>query len=849
MLPMQTSTRHSILETAIDVLVSDGVGALTLERVAQDAGLSKGGLLYHYEGKEQLLEALIDLLVQDLDRERVDQSAINASSQPKPPTLLPVNVAIESNDTQSVEPRSLRGHEIASILMGAQAINPQLLEPVRERYQQWQRVVLADGTDSTRTFVARLALEGLWFSEALGLAPPTRDQRMTLSQEIHELAQQGDSMREVSSIIEPAQPADIVEALSAVSASVEELKQRTIESTQMSAQTLLGKQNTEGFWHGDLTADTTLESDYVLLLLWLYPPVAGKWDDAIQAKIDKSMRTILDRQLPDGGWNIYSEGPAEVNATTRAYVALRVCGYEPDHPIMLRARERILALGGLQATNSYTKNNLSMFGLFPRKFTPSVPPELVLIPGNVLYEISSWSRAIVVPLSIIQASGVRRHVPGNWTVDELMVPKRKLMLPKKDPFSIMFHQADKMLKLWEKRGFKDIRAKAIREAEKWMLDHMRFTDGLGAIFPGMMYALMAMDALGYERDHPDFIETLSQLEGLIIEREESLQFQPSLSPVWDTAISIFALGELGAGDSDAMRHAADWLLSKEVRRKGDWSVKRPSLQPGGWPFQFANELYPDIDDTAMVLLALEHAKASDPERQARVENRAVNWLLGMQSSDGGWAAFDVDNDWEVLNKVPFADHNAMLDPSCPDITGRVLEALCRRGYDHQHQAIARAVKYLLGHQQADGSWYGRWGVNYTYGTFLAVRGLRASGSPTATAAIQRAATWVRAIQNQDGGWGESCASYEEHTYVAEASTPSQTAWALLALEAAGDRTSTSALRGIEWLLNRQNQEGGWDEELMTGTGFPNVFYLKYHLYSHYFPLLALGTWRRGLGAR
>ncbi|WP_447971908.1 squalene--hopene cyclase [Nitrospira sp. M1] len=846
---MQTSTRHSILETAIDVLVSDGVGALTLERVAQDAGLSKGGLLYHYEGKEQLLEGLIDLLVQDLDRERFDHSAINSTAQQPPHAFLPIDLATDTVDEGPVESRPLRGHEIASILMGAMAINPQLLEPVRERYRQWQSVLLTEGTDSTRTLVARLALEGLWFSEALGLAPPTREQRLALSQEIHTLAQNGDSMRDLSAIIEPAQSADIVETLSAVSASVEELKQRTLESTRISAQTLLNKQNAQGFWQGDLTADTTLESDYVLLLLWLYPPAAGKWDDAIQAKIDKSMRTILDRQLPDGGWNIYSEGPAEVNATTRAYVALRVCGYDFEHPLMQRARECILSLGGLQATNSYTKNNLSMFGLFPRKFTPSVPPELVLIPGNVLYEISSWSRAIVVPLSIIQATGVQRHVPGSWTVDELLLPNRKLMFPRKDPFSIMFHQVDRVLKLWEKRGFKDIRAKAIREAEKWMLDHMRFTDGLGAIFPGMMYALMAMDALGYERDHPDFIETLNQLEGLIIEREETLQFQPSLSPVWDTAISMFALGELGAGDSEAMRHAADWLLSKEVRRKGDWSVKRPSLQPGGWPFQFANELYPDIDDTAMVLLAFEHAKASDPERQTRVEGRAINWLLGMQSSDGGWAAFDVDNDWEVLNKVPFADHNAMLDPSCPDITGRVVEALCRRGYDYQHQAIARAVQYLLGHQQVDGSWYGRWGVNYTYGTFLAVRGLRASGSPTATAAIQRAASWVYSVQNPDGGWGESCASYEQHAFVAASSTPSQTAWALLALQSAGDRTSPAVLRGIEWLLTRQKQDGGWDEELMTGTGFPNVFYLKYHLYSHYFPLLALGTWRRGVETR
>ncbi|MEO8326842.1 MAG: squalene--hopene cyclase, partial [Nitrospirota bacterium] len=764
---------------------------MTLEHVAREAGISKGGLLYHFEGKEQLLEGLIELLARDLDRKQVGEFLTNSIHDEHPLTALSPDLEENLNNQ-----RSLCGQEIASILMAARAINPHLLAPIRERYQNWQSIFLANTTDPTRSLVGRLAAEGLWFSEALGLAPPTREQRAALVLEIQSLTQPGELMREPLTTVIPTQPEHAFAELASFSTDVQELEQQAYQPTQASARALLAKQYPQGFWQGDLTADTTLESDYVLLLLWLYPPENGVWESGIQTKVNEAIRTILDRQLSDGGWNIYSEGPAEVNATTRAYVALRVGGYDPEHPLMQRARECILTLGGLQATNSYTKNNLSMFGLFPRKYTPSVPPELVLIPGNVLYEISSWSRAIVVPLSILQASGVQRNVPGNWTVDELLVPNRKLTFPKKDPFSLMFHQVDRILKLWERRGFKDIRAKAIREAEKWMLDHMRFTDGLGAIFPGMMYALMAMDALGYERDHPDFIDTLGQLEGLILEKEGALQFQPSLSPVWDTAISMFALGELGVGEPEAMQRAADWLLSKEIRRKGDWSVKRPNLQPGGWPFQFANELYPDIDDTAMVLLALEHAKASDPDRQARAEGRAINWLVGMQSSDGGWAAFDVDNDWALLNKVPFADHNAMLDPSCPDITGRVLEALCRRGYTHQHLAIARAVQYLLGHQQANGSWDGRWGVNYTYGTFLALRGLRASGSPTANSAIQRAATWVRSVQNQDGGWGESCASYKKHEFVADSSTPSQTAWSLLALEAAGDRTSTSVHRGI-----------------------------------------------------
>jgi squalene-hopene/tetraprenyl-beta-curcumene cyclase len=455
--------------------------------------------------------------------------------------------------------------------------------------------------------------------------------------------------------------------------------------------------------------------------------------------------------------------------------------------------------------------------------------------------MSSWTRAIIVPLSIIQASGVQRRVPDGVTLQELLVPGQKLVLPRKDRLSAIFNQADRVLKLWERRGMKDIRAKAIREAEKWMLERMRSADGLGAIYPSMMYSIMAMDVLGYERDHPDLVEALRHFDGLQLESADRLEFQPCVSPVWDTAIALFALGQSGNLPPEAGRRAADWLLDREVRRKGDWAVKRPDLQPGGWAFEFANESYPDIDDTAMVLLALEYAKASDTERQARVERRAIHWLAGMQSSDGGWAAFDADNNWHVLNKVPFADHNAMLDPSCPDITGRVMEALCRRGLKHSDAPISRGVAYLLTHQKTDGSWYGRWGVNYIYGTFLALRGLRASASPNAGTALEKGAAFLRSVQNEDGGWGESCLSYQTHRFEPAPSTPSQTAWALLGLRAAGDPSSTAVSSGLTWLIEKQSSFGSWPESLATGTGFPNVFYLNYHLYAHYFPLLALGV--------
>ena len=807
---MLTSTRNSVLDAALEVLVHEGANSLTLERVAREAGISKGGLLYHYAGKEQLVEALIDLVISSLER-------------------------------NCLRPEGMEGHEIAAVLLAAMATSPKLLDPLRERYREWQDGLNRDGIDPVRATVARLAAQGLWFSEALGLAPPPQERRTAIVQEILSLT--GTPSERKTSVA----AAPIVEAVAApppVGFEVRELVQQAGQAAQISAGALARLQKGEGFWRGDLRADTTLESDYVLLSLWLYPPDENGWNPPVRTKIVKALQTILDRQLPDGGWNIYPGGPAEINATVRAYVALKIGGHDPEKPAMQRARERVLALGGLQKANSYTKINFSLLGLFPRQFAPTVPPELVLMPGNLLYEMSSWSRTIIVPLSIVQATGVQRRPPAGMPIDELYLPGEKLSLPKRDRISRVFNQADRFLKLWERRGLKEIRAKAIREAEKWMLDHMRFSDGLGGIYPSMMYALMAMDALGYERDQPDFVETLKQFEALTIETEDRLEFEPAVSPVWDTAIAMFALGELGAAEPESMRRAADWLLDREVRRKGDWSVKRPDLQPGGWAFEFANDFYPDIDDTAMVLLALEHAKASDPERQARAEHRAVQWLLGMQSSDGGWAAFDVDNNWQVLSKVPFADHNAMLDPTCPDITGRVLEALCRRGYPREHPAIERAVQYLLTHQKADGSWYGRWGVNYTYGTFLALRGLRASGSVEAGSAVRRAADWLRSVQNDDGGWGESCASYDVHGFAGASSTPSQTAWALLGLDAAGDRSSEAVRRGVGWLLRHQNAAGGWEEDLMTGTGFPNVFYLSYALYRHYFPLLALATFAK-----
>ncbi len=651
-------------------------------------------------------------------------------------------------------------------------------------------------------------------------------------------------MREIPGFYHPAPEAGRV-AVEPAREDAARLQARIGAAAEAAARSLTARQDPAGYWCGLLTADVTLETDYILLELWLHPAEGAVWNPPHKERILKAARSIRDRQLPDGGWNIYEGGPSDVNATARAYAMLKLVGASTAEPALVKARERALALGGLQAANSYTKINFSLFGLYPRRRVPSVPPEIVLLPGNILYEMSSWTRTIIVPLSVVQAVGRERSAPEGFHVDELLAPVRRLSAPRKDRIATAFQHLDRLVKLWERRGSKEVRRAAIREAEHWMLDRTRYTEGLGAIYPAMMYFIMALDSLGYPDDHPDRIEAVRQFENLMLETEDRLQFQPCVSPLWDTAIAAFALGEMGAADQQALTRAADWMLAKEVRRKGDWSFKRPDLEPGGWAFEFANEYYPDIDDTAMVLLALLHAKASDPEAQRRAERRAVNWLLGMQSSDGGWAAFDVDNNWALLNKVPFADHNAMLDPTCPDITGRVLEALCRRGFDCTHPAIASAVQYLLARQEHDGSWHGRWGINYIYGSFLALRGLRAAGVSSARPAMEKCARWIRGVQNQDGGWGESGASYDRQRYVGAPSTASQTAWALLGLAAAGDTASAAARRGIEYLLRTQRADGTWDEKATTGTGFPNVFYLTYHLYRDYFPLLALAGCRAG----
>jgi squalene-hopene/tetraprenyl-beta-curcumene cyclase len=604
---------------------------------------------------------------------------------------------------------------------------------------------------------------------------------------------------------------------------------------------LVSLQAGNGHWCGELTADTTLESDYILFQLWLDPPAGAPWNPATRPLIEKAAASILERQLPDGGFNIYVRGPSEISASVKAYTALKLAGLAPADAPMQRLRQRILELGGIQAANSYVKINLSLFDLYPRQYCPSIPPEIILLPFDFLYQMSSWTRAIVISLSLLHAADPRRAVPTGFHLDELWLPGVSPAF-RRDTRTFTWRNAflalDGFLKWWGRHGLESVRRKATQRAAEWMIERMHQSDGLGAIYPPMMYSVMALDVLGYPENHPLRVEAIRQFNSLMVDDGKRFFFQPCFSPIWDTAIAAYALSQ-ASGHERPLRRAADWLLSKEVRRKGDWSVKRPHTEPSGWAFEYTNEFYPDVDDTAMVMLALSEIQASDPAAQSACHRRALDWLLAMQSKDGGWAAFDADNNWEFLNGVPFADHNAMLDPACADITGRVLEALGAHGLTRNHPGVRRGLEWLVRNQQPDGSWYGRWGVAYIYGTCFALRGLAAAGESDREAHVLRAGEWLRSIQNADGGWGESCASYDHGAFTPAPSTPSQTAWAILGLLAGGDTSSRSVESGIEYLLETQRPDGGWDEELATGTGFPRVFYLNYHLYKDYFPLLAL----------
>ena len=614
---------------------------------------------------------------------------------------------------------------------------------------------------------------------------------------------------------------------------------------RLAQENLLRLQCDDGYWVGELVVDATLCADYILFMHW-----AEKVDPVLQ---EKCVAHVRRRQLPDGGWNIYQDGPSEVNASVKAYFALKLAGHQPNAPWMREARAAILRLGGIPAMNTYAKLYLALLGQFPWKYLPTIPVEFVLFPNWFffnIYEMSSWSRAMLIPLAIINHYKPTRQLPADKQLHELYpagLEHTDLSLPRDRrtfTWRNFFLRVDAVFKKLHGHGLKPLRAMALKKAEAWMTERMgEGSDGLAAVFPAMLNSIIALKTLGYPEDDPLLQKAVRDFEGLFVDDPEDFRIQPCLSPVWDTAITMISLLESGLpADHPAAVRAAQWLSIKEVRIKSDWSVNNPHHEPSGWAFEFNNVHYPDTDDTAMVLMALRLAQPGEAGSLRKIFNRALPWLLSFQCRDGGWGAFDKEVTKRWLEDVPFADHNAILDPTCSDLTGRTLELLGYIGFDRHSRTVQHALEHLRATQEEDGSWYGRWGVNYIYGTWQVLRGLRAIGEDMRQDWIVRARDWLTSCQNEDGGWGETCATYDDPTLKGKGeSTASQTAWALMGLCAAGDPHSPAIGRGVEFLLGTQNRDGSWTEPQTTGTGFPRVFYLKYDMYRNNFPLLALAT--------
>ncbi len=640
---------------------------------------------------------------------------------------------------------------------------------------------------------------------------------------------------------------------------------------ERSRDSVLARQHTEGFWSGELEGDSMLEADYIFLHVLL-----GTGD---QGRMQRALTEILRYRKDDGSWSLYPGGPGNISLSVKCYFACKLMGWPADHPLLIQTREWILAHGGVTACNTFSKIYLCSLGQYEYNSVPAIPPEIVLFPKWFwfnIYEISSWSRAILVPLSIAYAKKPYKKIPPEHGISELFVGGRehadlKLQWDRKHKIGWrnFFIFLDRMVHWFERIHIRPLRSLALKKAQKWMLERLEMSDGLGAIYPAILNSIIALRCLGYSLDDPQVIRAMDEFEKLGIDEptgtkdyaEPTFRMQPCMSPVWDTAQAVYALGETGMDRKDPrLLHAADWMLSKEVRHKGDWAVKNRHAAPGGWYFEFNNEFYPDVDDTAQVLLALNKVDNPRERYQYDVCLRAIDWVYSMQCRNGGWASFDKDNTKMIFQHIPFADHNAMLDPPTVDITGRVLEMLATYGYTRKDRRVEKAIRFIFSEQESDGSWFGRWGVNYLYGTFLVLRGLEAMGVWNHEPQIQQAAEWIRSVQNADGGWGESCNSYDDPaTRGVGVSTPSQTAWGILGLLAAGDTRSDSVAKGIKWLLAKQQVDqrgrGCWDESLgegktrqaiYTGTGFPRVFYLAYPLYRDYFPLLALTNYKRAM---
>ncbi len=611
----------------------------------------------------------------------------------------------------------------------------------------------------------------------------------------------------------------------------------------------LEQQQPDGYWWYELESNVTIVAEYLMLLHFL-----GLRDDQRDRRVANH---LLRHQRADGTWALFYGGPGELSTTIEAYFALKLAGYSGEHERMQRARRFILEQGGVEASRVFTKVYLALFGEFPWAAVPSIPVEINLFPSWFplnIYNFSSWARSTVVPLSLVLETRPVRRPPNNATIRELyrqpdcvppIMPRQLSRLSWKRIFILL----DRFMKSIEGLPVRPLRSKAIRQTEQWVLEHQEPTGDWGGIQPAMINSILALTAIGYSVDSDPVRKGLEALERFTVDKEDELALQSCISPVWDTALTCLALIYSGVDrEHPSLLQAGAWLASKQILRKGDWSVKRPGLEPGGWAFEFENSWYPDVDDSAVVLLLLRRYAHLDVVKRENLY-KGLQWVLGMQGKDGGWGAFDVDNDMRVFNQLLFGDLEAMIDPSTPDLTGRVLELLGSFGYGMANEVVRRAISFIKNNQESDGSWWGRWGVNHLYGTCTVLSGLEAIGEDLSRPYVRKAVKWVKSRQNIDGGWGETCDSYcqSPSNTCHAASTPSQTAWALLALMAAGEAGSPEVRDGVTYLLECQNANGTWDEEEYTGTGFPKYFYLRYDNYRNCFPLMALGRYHSKYG--
>ena len=636
---------------------------------------------------------------------------------------------------------------------------------------------------------------------------------------------------------------------------------RVEESITRAQEYLLSQQNLDGYWWAELEANVTLTAELVMLHRIL--------GTDREKQIQQARRYLLREQREHGGWELFFGDGGELSTSIEAYFALKLAGESPESEPMVRARGFILSRGGLAKTRVFTRLHLALFGAYPWSGIPTLPPWFMLLPTWFpfnIYEMASWARSSTVPLLVV--CDQKYVCDKRMSADELFVeaPSERTSFGVKNTDGTLagaiFIGLDRLLKFAERIGAVPFRRRSIERAERWVIERQEQSGDWAGIVPAMLNSLLALHVRGYSTHHPYVKRGLEAMDRFGIEEttrpgiEEAAYFrlQPCISPTWDTALAVTALVDSGLSpEHPRLKQAGEWLLSQQIFSYGDWAVKNPEGRPGGWAFEFFNNFYPDVDDTAAVVMSLLSLKLDDEEAKREACRTAARWVTSMQCRSGGWAAFDVDNTQETFNRMPYGDLKAMIDPPTADLTGRVLEMFSYFTRESDEVRLERgrhdrAVRFLLSLQEPDGSWWGRWGVNYVYGTYLAIVGLRAAGLGIDSEEIQRGANWLRSVQNEEGGWGETCASYKEPRLRGRgSSTASQTAWALIGLMAAGDHRTTAVERGVEYLIEQQEEDGGWAEREFTGTGFPGHFYINYHQYRVQFPLTALGRYRKKCG--